>query len=227
MAWPETLHEIHSGSLDLSKNGWELPTSITRNGYLRITQDCSIKIYVKIKNYCISELYLDSQPNTIACRIYLPKDFIFDSASIPWFGRWAVPEIGRHSLPAAFHDLLYRSAGYLTLKNISLEYDCWSLIKLDKRFADKLFFLLNDHMQVRSWRKPLFKSVTFGGHLTYRSYLGASRKSTIATGSLVSPKGYAVCNLANTSVVQETLGNLALFSNGEYHLIHSLRDSKL
>lgn len=39
--------------------------------------------------------------------LIIPAEFDTDFASIPWWFRWAIPSVGKHSLPAVVHDYLY------------------------------------------------------------------------------------------------------------------------
>jgi len=45
--------------------------------------------------------------------ITVPKDFIFDGESIPFWLQWLAPPFGDSKRGACVHDWLYRNAGYL------------------------------------------------------------------------------------------------------------------
>lgn len=39
--------------------------------------------------------------------ITVPAGFVTDFASVPWYGRWRISVLGKHSIPAIVHDYLY------------------------------------------------------------------------------------------------------------------------
>jgi hypothetical protein len=39
--------------------------------------------------------------------ITVPAGFVTDFASVPWYGRWFISVLGKHSIPAIVHDYLY------------------------------------------------------------------------------------------------------------------------
>lgn len=39
--------------------------------------------------------------------ITVPAGFVTDFASVPWYGRWFINVLGKHSIPAIVHDYLY------------------------------------------------------------------------------------------------------------------------
>ncbi len=39
--------------------------------------------------------------------IVVPSGFVTDFASVPWYGRWFINVLGKHSIPAIVHDYLY------------------------------------------------------------------------------------------------------------------------
>src|SRR5437764_1311818 len=39
--------------------------------------------------------------------ITVPAGFVTDFASVPWYARWLISVLGRHSIPAIVHDYLY------------------------------------------------------------------------------------------------------------------------
>lgn len=39
--------------------------------------------------------------------VSVPKDFLTDLASIPWFARWLIPKVGKHAQAAVLHDFIY------------------------------------------------------------------------------------------------------------------------
>jgi hypothetical protein len=219
----KTLHDIFADAVNIKDLDYELPVAITNQGYFRVTRNCYLKVYLSVKNYKISNIYLEQRPNTYACKIYLHKNFIFDSATIPWPVRWAIPEVGRHSLGAAFHDLLYRSAGLLTFKSITLHKD-WLDIKLDQKFADDLFALLNEKMNVKPWRQNLLNvGVRLGGHFTFDKYLKSAEQNSITAGTWVKGRGFAYSNFNGTAMVKSVFHNIAILSDGDIQLLHSLK----
>tara|TARA_Y100001963_G_scaffold160259_1_gene269840 strand:+ start:8997 stop:9689 length:693 start_codon:yes stop_codon:yes gene_type:complete len=218
----ESLHQLFKGSVDLETLDYELPCAITKHGYLRITQNCHLNIYVKILNYEVRQLSLDPFVKSEPCRLYLPKDFVFDSASIPWAARSLIPEVGRHTLGASFHDMLYRSAGTLTFKDISLDPNEWQSITLDQRFADNVFGLINQKLKVKSWRQSLlYRGVRLGGHFSYGNYLSQKQPEV---GSYVEGAGFSKSNLLGSRKVEGRLANMVMLSDHTLpQVVHSLR----
>ena len=222
-AW--TLHQLFESAINLKDLDYDLPVAITKNGYFRVLQDCYIDLYLRVGNYKIIDVSLnpDQDYRPVQARLYLPEGFIFDSASIPWYGRIAVPEVGRHSLGAAFHDMLYRSAGALTYQDIVVEPNWMVNIQLDQKFADKVFNAINTELNVRSWRKTImYRGVRLGGSSTFTPYLRDYNQNPIKAGQYVKGKGFAYSRVTEVSKVEAVYGNL-LVVDGKFEIYHSVR----
>ena len=85
-------------------------------------------------------------------KIEVPKGFIFDWASLPWFVMWFIPKHGKHDAAATLHDYLY--ATHLTTR--------WMA---DAIFRDAL--MASGVNIVKAWL--MWAGVRVGGSGSYKS----------------------------------------------------------
>lgn len=43
--------------------------------------------------------------------VIVPRGFLTDYASVPWYGRWLVPKVGRYNRASVVHDYLVTESG--------------------------------------------------------------------------------------------------------------------
>lgn len=82
--------------------------------------------------------------------IVVPKGFVYNLASLPWWIGWALEKLGRHQRAAALHDYLYE-------KRIG-----------EKSWADKQFLQAMKADKVKGWRRYMaYTGVAVGGWLAW------------------------------------------------------------
>lgn len=96
--------------------------------------------------------------------LVVPRGFITDLASVPWFARWYVSRDGDHLKAAVIHDYAYAMDSLLA----PIEAGQWS--RIDRRAADRLFLEAMEVRGVRpAKRRVIYAAVRFGGGSSYRS----------------------------------------------------------
>lgn len=71
--------------------------------------------------------------------IIVPRGFITDYASVPWFGRWLIPKIGRYNRAAVLHDYLWSTAKH----------------KVYREWINQLFYQAMKADKVVWWKRKL------------------------------------------------------------------------
>ncbi len=89
--------------------------------------------------------------------VIVPRGFVTDLTSVPWFARWYVARDGEHTKPAVIHDFLY------TLASVDQHPE------VDQKLADQVF---REALLVRGIRSTqasvLYAAVRIGGGRTFR-----------------------------------------------------------
>ena len=85
----------------------------------------------------------------------IKKNDLSDLASVPWYLQWLVPKTGKYDQAAFVHDKLYGRHA------VNCE-QMW--IRIDREYADKIFYLAMQVLDVAPWRaKAMYYAVrTFG-----------------------------------------------------------------
>lgn len=107
-------------------------------------------------------------------RVWIPKGFLFDGASIPWFLRW-IADRGRLGLKAPLvHDYMHSRHGVVAVDHWETVGDqgggYWTIHthqRWSRRDADRLFFriLREDGVEPRWLRRGAFKLVRLWSRL--------------------------------------------------------------
>lgn len=95
--------------------------------------------------------------------LVVPRGFVTDLASVPWFARWYVSRDGDHLKAAVIHDYAYAKDSILA----PISRGQWG--RLDRRAADRLFL---EAMKVRGVRpakaQVIYAAVRLGGGRSFR-----------------------------------------------------------
>lgn len=96
--------------------------------------------------------------------LVVPRGFVTDLASVPWFARWYVSRDGDHLKAAVVHDYAYARAS----ASAPLDHGQWS--KIDRRAADRLFLEAMGVRGVRpAKRRVIYAAVRLGGGSSFRA----------------------------------------------------------
>jgi len=82
----------------------------------------------------------------------VPRKYLSDLATVPWWAQWAVPKSGRYNQAAVLHDYFYTH-----LYN-----------QYNKAYADKIFLEAMTVLGVAKWRRyVMYNAVKIGGKGNY------------------------------------------------------------
>ena len=114
-------------------------------------------------NYVLSERYkavafIEDRRGKKKFDICVPKNFLTDLSSVPWWGRWLVSRVGPHLEASIVHDWLY----------VAWQHDKRDATEEMRGFADDVFRVAMEEANVKGWRIWLiYQAVHFGGKTAF------------------------------------------------------------